>query len=69
MERREFIKKSTVAGFSAPVMFNSLQISSLAACSAGMSLNVDIPAPCKQKLVVNREFSNITYRLKKLKRE
>lgn len=52
MERRDFIKKSTAAGITGPAIIKGLYANNLFESSTGVAMNIDIPSPYLNKLVV-----------------
>lgn len=52
MERRDFIKKSAVAGITGPAIIKGLYLNNLFESSTGLAVNIDIPSPYLERLVV-----------------
>jgi hypothetical protein len=52
MHRREFIKQSTIAGITGSAIINDLYMNNLFESSTGIPVNIDIPSPYLDKLVV-----------------
>jgi hypothetical protein len=52
MERRDFIKKSAAAGVSGSAIINGLYMNHLFESSTGVAMNIDIPSPYLNKVVV-----------------
>lgn len=53
MYRRDFIKKTTLASVTGPSIINGLYMNRLFEGSTGVTVNIDVPGPYLNRLVVN----------------